>query len=104
MELQDETQRISTVRPFTTMLKVVEKKGNKAEKILNAQISQLIGKGNDTDISHFNRLEDSTSTQILHSVRNKAAKATNLCLNPKVEVITEYIITLKQYLFRFTRI
>ena len=41
----DETKRLCDVRPFHPMLKVEEKKGDKAETILNFQISNLIGKG-----------------------------------------------------------
>lgn len=44
-ELVDETRRLCEVRPFQPILKVVKKHGNRAEKILNSQISVLIGKG-----------------------------------------------------------
>jgi phosphatidylinositol-4,5-bisphosphate 3-kinase len=45
VELEDETQRLSDARLFHPMVKVIEKKGNRAEKILSAQISVLLGKG-----------------------------------------------------------
>lgn len=44
-ELVDENRRLCDVRPFQSVLKVVERKGDKAEKLLNAQIGVLIGKG-----------------------------------------------------------
>ncbi|KAG1679555.1 Phosphatidylinositol 4,5-bisphosphate 3-kinase catalytic subunit delta isoform [Nymphon striatum] len=43
-ELVDEMRHVCDVRPFLAVLKVVEKKNDKAEKLLNAQIGLLIGK------------------------------------------------------------
>jgi len=48
VELDDETKRLSDVRPFQPMLKLVEKTnlatGARAEKVIQAQISVLLGK------------------------------------------------------------
>jgi len=46
MELDDETKRLSDVRPFQPMLKVVEKstREGKQEKVIQAQLSVLLGK------------------------------------------------------------
>ena len=46
----DEGKRLCDVRPFQPMLKVVEKKGDKAETTLNFQISNIIGKGKDYNV------------------------------------------------------
>lgn len=44
-ELLDENKRLCDVRPFCCILKVIEKKNDKADKNLNSAISNLIGKG-----------------------------------------------------------
>ena len=48
VELDDESKRLSDVRPFQPMLKLVEKTnlatGARAEKVIQAQISVLLGK------------------------------------------------------------
>lgn len=44
-ELLDENRRLCDVRPFAAVLKIIERKGDKAENSLNVQISHLIGKG-----------------------------------------------------------
>ena len=44
-ELVNEARRLCDIKPFASLLKVVERKGDKAEQILNAQIGHLIGKG-----------------------------------------------------------
>ena len=47
-ELRDENRRLCDIRPFCSVLKVIEKKkgdGDGDEKALNFQISSLIGKG-----------------------------------------------------------
>nr|XP_018902794.1 PREDICTED: LOW QUALITY PROTEIN: phosphatidylinositol 4,5-bisphosphate 3-kinase catalytic subunit delta isoform [Bemisia tabaci] len=43
-ELIDENKRLCDIRPFSSVLKIVERKGDKAEIVLNQQISLLIGK------------------------------------------------------------
>lgn len=45
LELMDETKCLQEINPFLCVLKVVERKGNETEKLLNLQIGQLIGKG-----------------------------------------------------------
>ena len=45
MELVDETRSLDDVQPFEKFLKIIEKPPNKNEKIENAHISFLIGKG-----------------------------------------------------------
>lgn len=50
-ELIDEQRRLCDVKPFCSLFKVIERKGNKAENILNIQIGYLIGKGIFCDIS-----------------------------------------------------
>ncbi|XP_042215110.1 phosphatidylinositol 4,5-bisphosphate 3-kinase catalytic subunit delta isoform-like isoform X2 [Homarus americanus] len=44
VELMDESKCLQEINPFMWMLKVVERKGNETEKMLNLQIGQLIGK------------------------------------------------------------
>nr|CAD7401329.1 unnamed protein product [Timema poppensis] len=44
-ELLDETRRLCDVRPFCSILRVIERKGDTVEQTLNTQISNLIGKG-----------------------------------------------------------
>ncbi|XP_076360353.1 phosphatidylinositol 4,5-bisphosphate 3-kinase catalytic subunit beta isoform-like isoform X1 [Tachypleus tridentatus] len=44
-EIIDENRRVSDVRPFQAILRLVEKKGDQAETQLNTQIGWLIGKG-----------------------------------------------------------
>lgn len=43
--LVDENKRLCDVKPFLSVLKIVERKEDKADYVLNAQISNLIGKG-----------------------------------------------------------
>lgn len=43
--LVDENKRLCDVRPFLAVLNIVERKEDKADNVLNAQISNLIGKG-----------------------------------------------------------
>ena len=45
IELWDEEKRLSEVKPFQPMLRVVDKPGNKDEKIMNSNIGYLISKG-----------------------------------------------------------
>ena len=44
-DLMDETRRLADVRPFCSLLKVVEREGDRHEQTLNTKIGQLIGKG-----------------------------------------------------------
>lgn len=43
--LVDENKRLCDVRPFLAVLNIVERQEDKADNVLNAQISNLIGKG-----------------------------------------------------------
>uniref|UniRef100_A0A287CTZ7 phosphatidylinositol-4,5-bisphosphate 3-kinase n=1 Tax=Ictidomys tridecemlineatus TaxID=43179 RepID=A0A287CTZ7_ICTTR len=53
-ELEDEQQRLCDVRPFLPMLHLVTREGDRMEKLINSQISLLIGKG----LHEFNCLQD----------------------------------------------
>lgn len=44
-ELEEESRRISDVRPFMCVLRLVAREGDRVEKLTNTQISQLTGKG-----------------------------------------------------------
>uniref|UniRef100_A0A3Q1J7B1 phosphatidylinositol-4,5-bisphosphate 3-kinase n=1 Tax=Anabas testudineus TaxID=64144 RepID=A0A3Q1J7B1_ANATE len=44
-ELEEESRRISDVQPFMCVLRLVAREGDRVEKLTNAQISLLIGKG-----------------------------------------------------------
>uniref|UniRef100_A0A3B5L8I9 phosphatidylinositol-4,5-bisphosphate 3-kinase n=1 Tax=Xiphophorus couchianus TaxID=32473 RepID=A0A3B5L8I9_9TELE len=44
-ELEEESRRISDVRPFMCVLRLVAREGDRGEKLTNTQISLLIGKG-----------------------------------------------------------
>uniref|UniRef100_A0A8D9EW02 Phosphatidylinositol 4,5-bisphosphate 3-kinase catalytic subunit delta isoform n=1 Tax=Cacopsylla melanoneura TaxID=428564 RepID=A0A8D9EW02_9HEMI len=54
-EIHDENKRICDVKPFYRILKIVERQGDKADIILNSQISHLIGKG----LHEFDQLRSS---------------------------------------------
>uniref|UniRef100_A0A287DBQ2 phosphatidylinositol-4,5-bisphosphate 3-kinase n=1 Tax=Ictidomys tridecemlineatus TaxID=43179 RepID=A0A287DBQ2_ICTTR len=53
-ELEDEEQRLCDVRPFLPMLRLVTREGDHMEKLINSQISLLIGKG----LHEFDSLQD----------------------------------------------
>uniref|UniRef100_A0A8C6PPZ1 phosphatidylinositol-4,5-bisphosphate 3-kinase n=1 Tax=Nothobranchius furzeri TaxID=105023 RepID=A0A8C6PPZ1_NOTFU len=44
-ELEEESRRISDVRPFMCVLRLVAREGDRGEKLTNSHISSLIGKG-----------------------------------------------------------
>lgn len=44
-ELRDETRRLCDIRPFCSVLKVIEREGIKSDRNLDSQIGLLIGKG-----------------------------------------------------------
>lgn len=44
-ELEEESRRISDVRPFMCFLRLVAREGDRVEKLTNTQIGQLTGKG-----------------------------------------------------------
>ncbi|KAM5125878.1 LOW QUALITY PROTEIN: phosphatidylinositol 4,5-bisphosphate 3-kinase catalytic subunit delta isoform-like [Callospermophilus lateralis] len=53
-ELENEQQRLCDVRPFLPMLRLVTCEGDRMEKLINSQISLLIGK----DLHEFDCLQD----------------------------------------------
>ena len=59
MEQLDEEKCLCDVRPFYPMLKVIERKGNTAEKVINAQISCIIGRGlnDESGILQYNEIK-----------------------------------------------
>lgn len=59
-ELEEESRRISDVRPFMCVLRLVAREGDRVEKLTNAQISLLIGKGQ----QHPSLIELSCSTSL----------------------------------------
>ncbi|CAH1772431.1 unnamed protein product [Owenia fusiformis] len=64
-ELVDESRRLNDIRPFQPMLKVVERTGNKEEKLLNSQISVLIGKG----LNEFDAMNSPEVNDFRHKMR-----------------------------------
>lgn len=44
-ELVDENRRLCDVKPFCCLLRVSKRVGDEADKVINNQISHLIGKG-----------------------------------------------------------
>ncbi|EHB16649.1 Phosphatidylinositol-4,5-bisphosphate 3-kinase catalytic subunit delta isoform [Heterocephalus glaber] len=44
-ELEDEQRRLCDIRPFLPVLRVVAREGDRVKKLINSQISLLIGKG-----------------------------------------------------------
>uniref|UniRef100_A0A8C9PNE3 Phosphatidylinositol 4,5-bisphosphate 3-kinase catalytic subunit delta isoform n=1 Tax=Spermophilus dauricus TaxID=99837 RepID=A0A8C9PNE3_SPEDA len=53
-ELEDKQQRLCDVQPFLPMLRLVTRQGDRMEKLINSQISLLIGKG----LHEFDCLQD----------------------------------------------
>ena len=52
-ELVDENRQLIDVRPFRPLLKLIERKGDREEKLLNSEISCLIGK----NLDEFDQME-----------------------------------------------
>lgn len=44
-ELEDEQRRLCDVQPFLPVLRLVAREGDRVKKLINSQISLLIGKG-----------------------------------------------------------
>lgn len=44
-DLEDEQRRLCEVRPFLPVFKLVAREGDRVEKLINTQISLLLGKG-----------------------------------------------------------
>ncbi|XP_053256853.1 phosphatidylinositol 4,5-bisphosphate 3-kinase catalytic subunit delta isoform [Podarcis raffonei] len=53
-ELEDEQRRLCDVQPFLPVLRLVAREGDRAKKLINSQISLLIGKG----LHEFDALSD----------------------------------------------
>ncbi|XP_062889212.1 phosphatidylinositol 4,5-bisphosphate 3-kinase catalytic subunit delta isoform [Mobula hypostoma] len=64
-ELEDERRRLCDVRPFLPILKLVAREGDRAEKLINSQISLLIGKG----LHEFDSVPDSEVNEFRGSMR-----------------------------------
>ncbi|XP_076874569.1 phosphatidylinositol 4,5-bisphosphate 3-kinase catalytic subunit delta isoform isoform X2 [Brachyhypopomus gauderio] len=67
-ELEDEGRRLCDVRPFMPILRLVAREGDRVEKLINTQISLLIGKG----LHEFD-------TQKNHEVNEFRAKIRSFC-------------------------
>lgn len=50
-DLEDEQRRLGEVRPFLPILRLVAREGDRVEKLINAQISLLLGKGLSLNLS-----------------------------------------------------
>lgn len=44
-ELEDEQRRLCDIQPFLPVLRLVAREGDRVKKVINSQISLLIGKG-----------------------------------------------------------
>lgn len=44
-ELEDEQRRLCDIQPFLPVLRLVAREGDRVKKLINSQISLLIGKG-----------------------------------------------------------
>ncbi|GCC34161.1 hypothetical protein chiPu_0012634 [Chiloscyllium punctatum] len=64
-ELEDEHRRLCDVRPFLPILKLVAREGDREEKLINSQISLLIGKG----LHEFDSLHDPEVNEFRGSMR-----------------------------------
>ncbi|XP_044307434.1 phosphatidylinositol 4,5-bisphosphate 3-kinase catalytic subunit delta isoform-like [Varanus komodoensis] len=53
-ELEDEQRHLCDIQPFLPVLRLVARKGDRAKKLVNSQISLLIGKG----LHEFDSLKD----------------------------------------------
>ncbi|XP_064642151.1 phosphatidylinositol 4,5-bisphosphate 3-kinase catalytic subunit beta isoform-like [Lineus longissimus] len=69
-ELVDESRRLIDIQPFHLMLRVVQKKGNRGEKLVNSQISFLIGKG----LQEFEGLGDPEVNDFRKSMKEKCMR------------------------------
>lgn len=65
-ELIDENKRICDVRPFCCILRVAQRAGDKADKVINNQISHLIGKG----LHEFQALKNSEINDFRWKMKN----------------------------------
>lgn len=54
-ELEDEQRRLCDIQPFLPVLRLVAREGDRVKKVINSQISLLIGKGQFTTTGHGRR-------------------------------------------------
>lgn len=54
-ELEDEQRRLCDIQPFLPVLRLVAREGDRVKKVINSQISLLIGKGQFTITGHGRR-------------------------------------------------
>ncbi|KAJ8259681.1 hypothetical protein GJAV_G00172210 [Gymnothorax javanicus] len=73
-ELEDEQRRLCDVRPFLPILKLVAREGDRVEKLINSQISLLIGKG----LHEFDSMKN-------HEVSEFRTKMRSLCEEQALE-------------------
>lgn len=79
-ELEEESRRISDVKPFMCVLRLVAREGDRVEKLTNTQISQLTGKGQQV-AGHsgkakplFGRRRECNPTELFRILRNSQKK------------------------------
>ncbi|XP_038161832.1 phosphatidylinositol 4,5-bisphosphate 3-kinase catalytic subunit delta isoform isoform X2 [Cyprinodon tularosa] len=77
-ELEEESRRISDVRPFMRVLRLVAREGDRSEKLTNAQISLLIGKGLHEFEAQKNHEVDEFRTKMRTFCEEKAVERQNL--------------------------
>uniref|UniRef100_A0A1B6CVF3 phosphatidylinositol 3-kinase n=1 Tax=Clastoptera arizonana TaxID=38151 RepID=A0A1B6CVF3_9HEMI len=80
-ELIDEHRRLCDVKPFAAVLKIIERKDDKAEKILNGQITRLIGKGlhefdslKNSEVNYFRGKMKALADEMARNRQNKSWK------------------------------
>ncbi|KAK5619422.1 Phosphatidylinositol 4,5-bisphosphate 3-kinase catalytic subunit delta isoform [Crenichthys baileyi] len=77
-ELEEESRRISDVRPFMCVLRLVAREGDRGEKLTNAQISLLIGKGLHEFEAQKNHEVDEFRTKMRSFCEEKSQERHNL--------------------------
>uniref|UniRef100_A0A3B3UTY6 phosphatidylinositol-4,5-bisphosphate 3-kinase n=1 Tax=Poecilia latipinna TaxID=48699 RepID=A0A3B3UTY6_9TELE len=77
-ELEEESRRISDVRPFMCVLRLVAREGDRSEKLTNAQISLLIGKGLHEFEAQKNHEVDEFRTKMRTFCEEKSLERQNL--------------------------
>ncbi|PWA31029.1 hypothetical protein CCH79_00010662 [Gambusia affinis] len=77
-ELEEESRRISDVRPFMCVLRLVAREGDRGEKLTNAQISLLIGKGLHEFEAQKNHEVDEFRTKMRTFCEEKSLERQNL--------------------------
>uniref|UniRef100_M4AAZ1 phosphatidylinositol-4,5-bisphosphate 3-kinase n=1 Tax=Xiphophorus maculatus TaxID=8083 RepID=M4AAZ1_XIPMA len=77
-ELEEESRRISDVRPFMCVLRLVAREGDRGEKLTNTQISLLIGKGLHEFEAQKNHEVDEFRTKMRTFCEEKSLERQNL--------------------------